>query len=42
MNWPTNFLNAVENLCGDKVEWQLRGDDAYENITWISGTAQTK
>jgi hypothetical protein len=42
MNWPTNFLNAVENLCGDKVEWQLRGDDAYENITWISGTAPTK
>ena len=42
MIWHTNFLNAVENLCGDQVDWILRGDDAYENITWLSGTPPTK
>ena len=42
MIWPTKFLQAVDNLCGDKVDWKLRGDDAYENITWVSGTAPTK
>lgn len=40
--YPTKFLNAVENLCYPDVNWSLTGDDAYENITWISGTAPTK
>ena len=34
MNYPTIFLQAVDNLCGLKVRWQVFGDDAYENITF--------
>lgn len=42
MTYPTKFLCAVDNLCGTSVVWSLRGDDAYENITWISGTPPTE
>ena len=42
MTYSTKFLNAVDNLCGSTVVWSLRGEDAYENITWVSGTAPTK
>ena len=34
MNYPTIFLQAVDNLCGLKVRWQVFGDDKYENITF--------
>ena len=35
------FLDAVNNLSGGCSRFQVKGDDLYENITWLEGaTAQ--
>ena len=37
----TLFLQAVNNLSGGSWQFQVFGDDLYENITWLEGaTAQ--
>ena len=37
----TLFLDAVNNLSGGCSRFQVKGDDLYENITWLEGaTAQ--